>query len=146
MSILSVIKNLIPTIGRTIEKAVTNKDAALKLKNDIETLLIGAQSSLVDAQSKIIVAEAQGASWIQRNWRPITMLTFVFIIANNYIFVPYAVAMTGGTGGDGASLIPMLDIPPGMWSLLTVGIGGYIGGRSYEKVAKIKADSSASKP
>ena len=131
MSILSIIKNLIPTIGRTIEKAVTDKDAARRLKAEIETLLITAQSSMVESQSKIIIAEAQGESWLQRNWRPVTMLTFVFIIANNYIFVPYAVAFGSG--------VPMLDIPPGMWSLLTVGIGGYIGGRSYEKGLKIKA-------
>ena len=130
MSILSIIKNLIPTIGRTIEKAVTDKDAARRLKAEIETLLITAQSSMVESQSKIIIAEAQGESWLQRNWRPVTMLTFVFIIANNYIFVPYAVAFGSG--------VPMLDIPPGMWSLLTVGIGGYIGGRSYEKGLKIK--------
>ena len=101
------------------------------MKADIETLLINAQSSLVDAQAKIIVAEAQGGSWIQRSWRPVTMLMFVAIIANNYILVPYAVAF-------GAN-VPMLDIPPGMWSLLTVGIGGYIGGRTYEKVQKLKA-------
>ena len=130
MSILSIIKNLIPSIGRTIEKAVTDKDAASRLKAEIETLLITAQSSMVESQSKIIIAEAQGESWLQRNWRPVTMLTFVFIIANNYIFVPYAVAFGSG--------VPMLDIPPGMWSLLTVGIGGYIGGRSYEKGLKIK--------
>ena len=134
MSILTVIKNLIPSIGRTIEKAVTDKDAARRLKTEIETLLIGAQNSLVESQTKIIVAEAQGGSFIQRSWRPITMLMFVAIIANNYILVPYAVAF-------GAE-VPMLDIPPGMWSLLTVGIGGYIGGRTYEKVTKLKNPSS----
>ena len=138
MSILSVIKNLIPSIGRTIEKAVTDKDAARRLKTEIESLLIAAQGKLVEAKASIIVADAQGGSWIQRSWRPVTMLMFVAIIANNYIIVPYAVAF-------GAS-VPMLDSPPGMWSLLTVGIGGYIGGRSYEKVQKLKADSSASKP
>ena len=133
MSILSIIKNLIPSIGRTIEKAVTDKDAARRLKTEIETLLIGAQNSMVEAQMNIIVAEAQGGSWIQRTWRPITMLMFVAIIANNYIIVPYAVAF-GAT-------VPMLDIPPGMWSLLTVGIGGYIGGRTYEKVTKLKTST-----
>jgi hypothetical protein len=32
--------------------------------------------------------------------------------------------------------VPMLAIPEGMWTLLTVGIGGYIGGRTVEKVLK----------
>lgn len=135
MNILSVLKNLIPSIGRTIEKAVSDKDLARQLTHDIESQLVGIQSDIITAKASIIVAEAQGASWMQRSWRPITMLSFVFIIFNNYVFVPYGVAILG------EDVIPMLDIPPGMWSLLTVGIGGYIGGRSYEKVAKIKADS-----
>lgn len=138
MNILKALSSLVPSIGRVIEKAVPDKDLARKLTHDIDVLVMGLQSTVISAKQAIIVAEAQGASWIQRNWRPITMLTFVFIIANNYIFVPYAVAFTADA--EGVSPIPMLDIPPGMWGLLTVGIGGYIGGRSAEKIAKIKAD------
>jgi hypothetical protein len=32
------------------------------------------------------------------------------------------------------SLPPRLEVPEGMWTLLTIGIGGYIAGRSAEKV------------
>ena len=137
MNILKALAGLIPSIGRSIEKFVPDKDLRTQLSHEIEVLVMGIQSGLIQAKSSIIIAEAKGASWIQRSWRPITMLTFVFIIFNNYVLVPYAVAFTDG------DTIPMLDIPPGMWSLLTVGIGGYIGGRSYEKVAKIKADGKA---
>ena len=130
MNVMNALSSLLPSIGRTLEKAVTDKDLRQTLMHDIKSTVLSMQASLVSSQEKIIVAEAQGGSWIQRSWRPITMLTFVFIIANNYILVPYAVAF-------GAS-VPMLDIPPGMWSLLTVGIGGYIGGRTYEKVKKLE--------
>jgi hypothetical protein len=133
MNIFKAITGILPAIAGIVGKAVPDKDLAKRLMHDIEVLVIGVQAQLVQAKASIIIAEAQGASWIQRNWRPITMLTFVFIIANNYILVPYAVALTG------PDVIPMLDIPPGMWSLLTVGIGGYIGGRSYEKGLEIKA-------
>ena len=132
MGILSTIAGLIPGVTRIIEKSVTDKDLAVKLESEIRNLIVHAEAQAMQEQAKVIVAEAQGESEIQRNWRPITMLTFVFIIANNYIIVPYAVAM--------GAPVPMLDIPGGMWSLLTVGIGGYIGGRSFEKIAKIKAD------
>ncbi len=137
MNILKALGSLIPSIGKSIEKFVPDKDLARQLTHDIESQLLDIRSDIVNAKASIIVAEAQGASWIQRSWRPITMLSFVFIIFNNYVFVPYAVALTGD------DVIPMLDIPPGMWSLLTVGIGGYIGGRSYEKTVKIKADAAA---
>lgn len=132
MNIIKMLAGLIPSIGRTIEKAVPDKDLARKLMHEIEVLVMGLQQSIVDAKASIIVAEAQGESWIQRSWRPVTMLTFVFIIANNYIFVPYAVAF--------GLEVPMLEIPPGMWGLLTVGIGGYIGGRSYEKGRQMELD------
>lgn len=132
MNILKALAGLIPSIGRSIEKFVPDKDLARKLSHEIEALVMGIQSALIQAKQAIIVAEAQGASWLQRTWRPITMLTFVFIIANNYIIVPYAVAF--------GLEVPMLEIPPGMWGLLTVGIGGYIGGRSAEKIVKIRQE------
>ena len=134
MNILKALADLVPSIGRSIEKIIPDKDLARKLTHEIQVLVMGIESGLIQAKSAIIVAEAQGASWIQRNWRPVTMLTFVFIIANNYIIVPYAVAF--------GAPIPMLEIPPLMWSMLTVGIGGYIGARPYEKGVKIKADAS----
>ncbi len=108
-------------LGSVINKFVKDKDAAIRLEAELT-------STLVNASRDVIVAEAQGGSWIQRSWRPITMLTFVFIIANNYIIVPYVQAF-------GAS-VPSLDIPNGMWALLNVGIGGYIAGRSGEKMVQ----------
>ncbi len=135
MNILKALADLVPSIGRSIEKIIPDKDLARKLTHEIQVLVMGIESGLIQAKSAIIIAEAQGASWIQRSWRPITMLTFVLIIANNYIIVPYVVAFAG------PDVVPMLDIPPGMWGLLTVGIGGYIGGRSYEKGVKIKTDA-----
>ena len=56
------------------------------------------------------------------------MLVFVFIIANNYIIVPYVTAF-GAT-------VPTLEIPNGLWALLNVGIGGYIASRGIEKIVK----------
>lgn len=133
MNILSALSGIIPSIGKAITKAIPDKDLAANLTHDIKTLVLGIQENLIKAKASIIVAEAQGASWIQRSWRPITMLSFVFIIFNNYVIVPYVTALVG------PDVLPMLDIPPGMWSLLTVGIGGYIGGRSYEKGKEIAA-------
>ena len=84
---------------------------------------------IVQEQSKIIQAEANGEGWLQRNWRPFTMLTFVFIIANNYILYPY-ITLFGGKA-------IALDIPPDMWGLLKLGLGGYVVGRSIEKSIKV---------
>jgi len=60
-------------------------------------------------------------------WRPILMLSFVAIIVNNYILAPYLAAMFDWS--------VELTLNQNMWDLLKLGVGGYIGGRSVEKVA-----------
>lgn len=113
MGFLSVVEK----VTGVVDKFVPDKDKANELKAEIENALIA-------ARSQVVIAEAQG-SWLQRHWRPVTMMVFVFIIFNNYILAQYLIAL----GVD----FPILPIPSGMWNLLTVGIGGYVLGRSWEK-------------
>lgn len=91
-------------------------------------------TAIIESQSKIIQAEANSGSWLAQNWRPITMLVFVIIIANNYIIYPYLSMFT-----DKAT---MLNIPDDMWSLLKIGLGGYVVGRSVEKSVKAYAEGN----
>ena len=98
--------------------------AHLKL---MELQQAGELKELASAAS-VITAEAQSEHWLVSAWRPITMLCFVAIIVNNYILVPY-LGLFFDTGLT-------LDIPPDMWQLLKIGLGGYVVGRSGEKIAK----------
>ena len=86
------------------------------------------EAATLDARSAVLVAEAKSEHFIVAAWRPITMLVFVFIIANNYILVPYATTI--------GYIVPTLEIPQDMWQLLQIGLGGYIVGRSGEKMMK----------
>jgi hypothetical protein len=52
----------------------------VKLQNDVAVKVIDYQSKLLDSQTRLIEAEAKGQSWLQRNWRPITMITFLFLV------------------------------------------------------------------
>ena len=124
--------NLIPIIGAIIDKVssiidqtVEDKDLANKIKAEIKLTLLTKEYDIIqkeiEAKRDIIVAEATGQSWIQRNWRPITMLVFVYIIAHNFIISPLL-------------SLDQLPIPPDMWDLLKLGMGGYIIGRSAEKI------------
>jgi len=112
------------SIFGVIDKVVPDADAATRIKADLQTLAMTGQMKEIEAAAAVIVAEAQGDSWLQRNWRPLLMVLFGVIIANNYIVAPIA-------GG------PMMPLPAEMWDLLKLGIGGYIVGRSGEKVAKV---------
>lgn len=82
-----------------------------------------------EARAGVVLAEAKSEHWLTANWRPITMLTFVAIIGNNYLLYPYLTLFW--------SAAPVLDLPPDMWDLLKIGLGGYVVGRSAEKTAAV---------
>jgi len=130
---MSLVKFSLGDIGnvfKDIREAITGegiKDPAEKLK--LLEALQNAESKMMEAQAKTIVAEATSEHWLVASWRPITMLTFVTIIANNYIIAPYFQSW--------GYVVPTLDIPPDMWTLLQLGLTGYIVGRSAEKAVKI---------
>jgi hypothetical protein len=116
-----------PLIGGlfgVIDKAVEDKDQAAQIKAKLQEMVLTGQMQEIEQAGRIIVAEAQGDSWLQRSWRPLLMCLFGVIIANNYLVVPLF-----GT--------PAADIPPDMWDLLKLGVGGYVLGRSVEKGVKV---------
>ena len=130
------VKGLVSGIGGIIDNLHTSEEEKLAAKQKLSELeagtllsLTAAGQTLVNAQRDVLVAEAKGA-WLQKSWRPITMLVFVFIIFNNYVLVPYVTAFGGS--------VPTLEIPNGMWALLNVGIGGYITSRGIEKVVAMR--------
>jgi hypothetical protein len=134
---LGVLGLLVKPITDLISEVVTDKDEAARINAALTTKMLDQSSDLFKAQSKIITAEASSEHWLAAVWRPITMLVFVFIIANNYVIAPYAAAFGWN--------IPTLDIPDGMWGLLQLGIGGYIASRGVEKVADQMTGGGAKK-
>lgn len=111
-----------------IDKLFTSDEerATAKLKL-MEMEQSGELQKLATAAS-VVEAEAKSEHFLTSAWRPITMLTFVAIIANNYILYPYLSLFWPEA--------PTLEIPADMWELLKIGLGGYVVGRSVEKGAK----------
>ena len=128
---MSLVSKLLGTVAgpvfEVIDQAVTDKDQANRLKAELQRRLIDQQDATLQARMRVILAEAGGESWAQRNWRPILMLVIVAIVANNYLLAPYL----GAVFGTGLSL----ELPERLWDLMTLGVGGYIAGRSVEKTA-----------
>ena len=129
LQLLGAIGPIAKLIAKTVDKAVPDKDLKEKLKHEINTQLLTSGTDEMKAASKIILAEAQSGSWLTNSWRPALMWICIIVIFNNFIVMPFANAIFG------TSLI--LEIPDPMWNLLTIGIGGYIAGRSGEKIAQI---------
>jgi hypothetical protein len=129
LSAIPIIGDVLKGVFGIIDKAVVDKDEAERLKATLKMDMMGQQhdeiQALLDSKTKIILAEAQGG-WLQRNWRPLLMLIFMIIIANNYIMFPYISLFFPGKA-------VMLVLPDFMWELLKIGVGGYVVGRSVEK-------------
>ena len=123
-----MIAAFIPIIGKVFDSIVPNKEDAAAAKLKLMELQMAGGLKELEQAGKIITAEANSEHWLVAAWRPITMLVFVFIIANNYILAPY-IDMLFGTNVS-------LELPPQMWDLLKIGIGGYIVGRTGEKMVK----------
>ena len=110
-----------------IDKSVTDKDLKEKLKSQITSQMLDNDSKELQSAASIIKAEASSQHWLTATWRPALMWICIIVIFNNYILMPFA-NLIFGTAVE-------LTIPDPMWNLLTIGVGGYIAGRSAEKVA-----------
>ena len=123
------------SLAKDIRTAITGETTlSSEAKASLDGKLIELDAVLAQLKMKtdelrhnIIIAETKSQSWLARNWRPILMLTIVAIVANNYIFFPYASLFT--------AKVTMLVLPEHLWSLLKIGVGGYIVSRGAEKVA-----------
>lgn len=123
-----IVSTIIGPLFNIIDKAVPDKDAAAKLKADIQIQLLTMQAEETKSATSVLLAEIGGESWLQRNWRPLLMLSIVAIVVNNYLLYPY-LALFG---------LPavVLELPEALFNLMTVGVGGYVLGRSGEKIMK----------
>lgn len=119
----ALIGPLLTGLLKVIDKSVEDKDQAAAIKARLNAMALDGSLKELEAAANIVVAEAQGESWLQRNWRPLLMVLFGVIVANNYLVVPLFDT-------------PAADIPPDMWDLLKLGVGGYVLGRSAEKGLK----------
>lgn len=117
-AILKIVRGVFPII----DKAVVDKDKARELKHELEMYALNLTEQELKAATQIIMAEAGGESWLQRNWRPITMLWFVGLVGAYWL----------GLAPD--YLVNNPDVVEKLFGIVQVGIGGYVVGRSAEKI------------
>jgi len=113
---------------RIIDKIIPDPTAKAEAKRKLLEIQQTGELKEVEAAMNVIVAEAKSEHALTSQWRPITMLVFTAIVANNYILAPYLQAMFDWSVS--------LEMPEQLWNLLSIGIGGYIFGRSGEKAVK----------
>jgi hypothetical protein len=119
---------VVSLVETVVDRIIPDKTQAAALKAAITTELLTLRQAEIRAAADVIIAEATGESWLQRNWRPLLMTVCIAIVANNYILFPYA-NLFFSTG-------LALELPEPLWNLMSIGVGGYIVGRSGEKMVK----------
>ena len=73
------------------------------------------------SRAEIVKTEAASEHWLAANWRPILMLTFGALIVARWF------------GWAAPNLTEAEYIK--LWDIVEIGIGGYVVGRSVEKIA-----------
>lgn len=123
--LLKVVSDLVKNIGEAFEKNFTSKDERLKARNDLMAQAGSILDVLQARRTQTLQAEMNG-NWLQRSWRPIIMLMFGSIVLFAYFIQPVFFPGTDQVA---------LTLNENFWDLLKLGLGGYIVGRSGEKIA-----------
>jgi len=125
--IQALIPVLAPILGKVLDKAIPDKDTHEKAQAAALTQLMEHQHEIEQAAGQIIKTEAASSHWLAANWRPLTMLTFTGLI----------VARWFGFAAPELSEAEYLAL----WDIVEIGIGGYIVGRSAEKIVPTVAQA-----
>jgi hypothetical protein len=123
MGVLDFLGGIVKPITDLIDNLSTSDEERGKLQIEltrIENEFLGKaleyEAKLIDSQGRIVEAEAKGQSWLQRNWRPITMLTFlILVVCDSFGWLAFRLSNEA-------------------WTLLQIGLGGYVVGRTGEKI------------
>ena len=131
LPILSALAPVLSKVFDVVDKSIADKDLAAKLKAELNTQLLQSGTEELKAASRVIEAEAK-AGWFTSSWRPLLMYVLIFMLIWNYIFGPIVKFFFGAA--------ITIDLPGDVWTLLQIGLGGYVVGRSAESVARTMAN------
>jgi hypothetical protein len=121
-----LIQKLISSIGaeatnsaeKILDTLTTTDSEKANAKLLLTNTILQALQKIALYQQEVLLAEIQG-NWLQRSWRPIIMLAFGSIVCI-------------GAFKD----IDYLKDTSRFWDLLELGLGGYVIGRTTEKVVE----------
>ena len=129
----ALIPVLAPILGDVVKRILPeDKDKAAMIERELSMQLMMNSATVEKAAADVILAEAKSDSWLASSWRPILMLVITAIVAWNFLFAPLIELAVVLITNDQIPLA--IDLPSELWTLLTVGVGGYVMGRSGEKI------------
>lgn len=121
---------LLPIIGEVLKKVVPDTAQRDQLNAQLTTALAENERAILDAARSVIVAEASSESPLARNWRPVLMYLLMALIVWIAVIAPVF-------GIVDQTLRALTNVPDNIWTLLIVGMSGYMVGQSGERIAKM---------
>lgn len=120
--IFKFLDDLIKPVTTLVDDLNTSDEERLQIKKELFNIEAQTQQKLMEAQLEsqklqleLLKNENQYGNWLQKSWRPISMLVFlVLLIAYSFGFVS--------------------NLPTWVGHLFEIGFGSYIIGRSGEKI------------
>jgi len=112
---------LAPIVGQIVGSLFPDPTEKAKAEAEAMRQLLAHQGEIEAAAAKIIQTEAASTHWLAANWRPLTMITFTALIVARWM----------GWVAPNLSEAEYIKL----WSIIEFGLGGYVVGRSVEKVA-----------
>ena len=129
MNVLSLIGQIFKPAAKLIDDLHTSEEEKLKqkailleLQSKFLTEALAYEQEQMKAKMKIIVAEARSGNLLASSWRPVTMYTFLVMLVSYWF----------GWIDVNARITP--EILAKVFTLLQIGLGGYIASRGVEKV------------
>jgi len=123
-----VARDVVDSVGGALDRLFTSEKERRKAKRlmeevrmNLEKKMLQVKQGLIQKRGKAVEAEINSESWLTRSWRPIVMLAFTGAILAHW----FAVA--------GTHLEP--EVQEWLYKTVRLGLGGYVIGRSAEKIA-----------
>lgn len=119
-------------LAKILDAYVSDVELKQRLAAEIERQTLGYFTRTAELGAGVVMAETRSDHWLSRSWRPLLMLLMMGFLVLMGAVLPLADLIAGHR----IAFEPRWQsLPEGFWQFLTVGAGGYIGGRSLEKVA-----------
>jgi hypothetical protein len=121
MGLLDFLKtDTLKSVDRIIDNVITNDDEKNTAKKELTEVVLDALTKIAEIQGEVIKTEMKG-NWLQKSWRPLMMLAFGVILVSKWF----------GLTNDAIAL----ELEMNLLEIVKIGLGGYVIGRSAEKIA-----------
>lgn len=131
---IGFVDDIIGVVKTVIDRQVTDKNAAEKIKGEIEVGSFRADVQGMLAQLEINKIEAQSESLFKSGWRPYLGWVGGMALTLQCVVIPVVAYMCGLFGYVPP---PPLELPAVIWEVLFGILGIGIGSRTYEKINKV---------